>query len=120
MADGRHDGWNAQQFRLTDEERQTDALVGGFVATRAHTAGDPFAALLAASRNAHLRLLARIAGRADIGNADAAGERVSVVALEAGAGGSLAARSDALGVLAAEDAFAERDAGAGRALLEAG
>jgi hypothetical protein len=59
LADGRNDGRHAEEIRFADEVRQTDALVGGFVATGSHSASDAFAALLTASRDADLGLLTR-------------------------------------------------------------
>ena len=118
QADGRHYGRNAQQIRFADEERQTDALVGGLVATSSNSAGDIFAAFLAATGHANLRLLARIGRRAHIRNARSAGERISVVSVQTGARGALAG-SDALGALSAQCSVAERDAGTAGNGLEA-
>ena len=118
QADGRHYGRNAQQIRFADEERQTDALVGGLVATGSHAAGDIFAAFLATTGHANLRFLARIGRRADIRNARSAGERIAVVTVQTGAGGTFAG-CDALGVLSAQSSVAERDAGTARSGLEA-
>lgn len=58
LADGRNNGWNAEQIGVTDEVGQADAEVGGLVAPGAHSARDALATLLAATRHADLRLLA--------------------------------------------------------------
>jgi len=118
QADGRHYGRNAQQIRFADEKGQADALVGGFVATGSHAAGDIFAAFLATTGHANLRFLARIGRRADIRNARSAGERIAVVTVQTGASGTFAG-CDALGVLSAQSSVAERDAGTARSGLEA-
>lgn len=59
LADGRNDGRDTEKVRFSDEKRQTDALVGGFVAFGSDAAGDAFAALFAPSGDADLRLLTR-------------------------------------------------------------
>lgn len=59
LTDRRDDWRNAEQIRFADEIGQTDALVGGLVATSSNSARDAFAALLAASGNADLRVLTR-------------------------------------------------------------
>lgn len=59
LTHGWNDGRNAQEIRFADEVRQTDALIGGFVATSSNTASDSFTALLTTSRDADLRLLTR-------------------------------------------------------------
>jgi hypothetical protein len=79
LADGRNDGWHAQEIGFADKVRQADALVGGFVATGSYAASDAFAALLTASRDAELGLLTRQRGGANVRGAGAARERISVV-----------------------------------------
>ena len=59
LAHRRDDGRDAEQVRLSDEKRQTDALVGGFVAFGSYAASDSFAALLTASGDADLGILTR-------------------------------------------------------------
>ena len=87
LTDGRHDRRNAEQVRLTDKVRKTDASVGSLVATSADTTGDAFASFLTATRDANLRLLAGNGRRADVRQTGASCKRVSVVSFKTGASG---------------------------------